>query len=586
MNLNSPLEQFFFTIVKVSDTGSFFAENFYYYLFFPLQLDTILSIKTFQLICFIFFILLLLHYLTYNFDFLLIVYSIRAISLIFFLYIYFLYDPYMYISYPFLGESRLAKLITSVIMNHEFYFSFLKYISTPLYADNSLASLIMQLPSGRRHSTSSWQFYTPDQIQVVIADILDNVSTHREFDESVVNSKKFFTNPIYEIIKYKISYHKYFTDENLHLMMSHVPHRYSLLPIYNNYYILASRFPHHYSLYMDFRFRYIGPHYISLPDEVAPDCFEQLYVPTYKRSFHDVLEYNNHLSSLFVHFLRIFPVGFYNLHDFADYLFIYNNDETLKLHTHHPDIESLYISAKFYTKFLDDLTADLSFSIIFCSLFLFLITGNYNRKVKPSKFIFVFFIILNLVINNFITSIRQSYIGLNFIPFIFALFSLLTFFNLIGLLPFSFCLTSYLTITGFFSLSIITSIIFYLGFNQNFIAIFSFFAPADDTPLILRPLLIIIEVISFILRVISLAVRLCANMLSGHILMHVIAESLAALINLNSSFGYLILFLPIILIMGLFIVEFCVCIIQSYVFSLLVCIYLNEAFEFIISIIK
>lgn len=207
-------------------------------------------------------------------------------------------------------------------------------------------------------------------------------------------------------------------------------------------------------------------------------------------------------------------------------------------------------------------------------------------------FTFLFFLIYSLIKNKFIPTAWQqifeiiyqisfeltySNIGKNgkfFLPLIFVIFLFLLLFNIIGLIPYSFTITSHLIITFTFSLMI------YIGFNiigikKHKLNFLNILLPGGSS-LALVPLLVPIELVSYIFRVISLPVRLFANMMAGHTLLKVIAGFTWTMVHL-SSFMFIIHFIPLILLVILLGLEFGVAIIQSYVFTILICIYINDA---------
>jgi len=164
--------------------------------------------------------------------------------------------------------------------------------------------------------------------------------------------------------------------------------------------------------------------------------------------------------------------------------------------------------------------------------------------------------------------------GEQFFPYVFTLFTFILISNLIGLVPYSFTSTSHLILTFF--LAIMTFIgINIIGGQTHGVYFFSSFFP-PGSPVELAPLLIPIEIVSYIFRPISLSVRLFANMMAGHTLLKVIGGFAW---NMMSSSGLLFIahFVPIfvlILLMGL---ELGVAIVQAYVFVILTCIYLSDA---------
>jgi F-type H+-transporting ATPase subunit a len=113
--------------------------------------------------------------------------------------------------------------------------------------------------------------------------------------------------------------------------------------------------------------------------------------------------------------------------------------------------------------------------------------------------------------------------------------------------------------------------IFFIGLNNYKIKYFKIFLP--DVPLMLYPLMIIIELASYVIRSFSLAIRLSANIMAGHILVHILADAIKTMSLLQLD----LIFLAICLLVSLFVLEFGVACLQAYVFTLLICIYLNDA---------
>lgn len=146
--------------------------------------------------------------------------------------------------------------------------------------------------------------------------------------------------------------------------------------------------------------------------------------------------------------------------------------------------------------------------------------------------------------------------------------------NLIGLVPYSFTLTSHLIVTLALSLSV------FIGINivcarLHGLNMFSLFLPSG-TPITLALLLVPIELISYIFKPISLSIRLFANMMAGHTLLKVIAGFAYTLMG-NTGILFLMHYVPLLILIPLFGLELGVALIQSFVFSILVCIYLNDS---------
>jgi F-type H+-transporting ATPase subunit a len=157
--------------------------------------------------------------------------------------------------------------------------------------------------------------------------------------------------------------------------------------------------------------------------------------------------------------------------------------------------------------------------------------------------------------------------GRRFFPIIFSLFMFLLFGNLLGLLPYSFTFTSHIAITFILATVVITAVIA-IGLIKHKHRFFKLFLPSG-VPIFLAPLLVPIEVVSFLARPISLSVRLFANMMAGHTMMHVFA-------GFVFSLGFLG-FAPFLFIVALYGLEFIIAVLQAYVFAILTCLYLADA---------
>lgn len=161
-----------------------------------------------------------------------------------------------------------------------------------------------------------------------------------------------------------------------------------------------------------------------------------------------------------------------------------------------------------------------------------------------------------------------------YFPFVFTLFCFILFGNLLGMTPYGFTFTSHIIVTfalAFLVFLVITGI----GFYKHGLHFFSFFAP-PGVPLLLAPLIIPIEVFSYLARPISLSVRLFANMLAGHIVLKVLASFIVMMVGAGAmgAFGALPLLGFSIGFVGF---EIFVALLQAYIFSVLTCVYLHDA---------
>lgn len=164
--------------------------------------------------------------------------------------------------------------------------------------------------------------------------------------------------------------------------------------------------------------------------------------------------------------------------------------------------------------------------------------------------------------------------GEKYFPFISVIFTFILFSNLIGLIPYSFTITSHLIVT--FALSFSTFIgVNIIGFQRHKVNMLSLFIPAN-TSFALALILVPIEFISYVAKPISLGVRLFINLMAGHTLLKVIAGFSWSLILLEDllSFAHIVPLLILVILMGL---ELGVALIQAYVFTILTCIYLNDS---------
>lgn len=160
-----------------------------------------------------------------------------------------------------------------------------------------------------------------------------------------------------------------------------------------------------------------------------------------------------------------------------------------------------------------------------------------------------------------------------YIPLIINIFLFILLNNLIGLIPYSFTTTSHMAITLTLSLSIIIGVTF-IGFKKHSIGFFKLFIPSGLNKgfiKILIPLIFLIELISYLTRIISLSVRLTANMMSGHTLLKIIAN-----FGLLYSSGIFVL-IPLLILIPVVILELGVAIIQAYVFTMLTASYIKDA---------
>lgn len=197
---------------------------------------------------------------------------------------------------------------------------------------------------------------------------------------------------------------------------------------------------------------------------------------------------------------------------------------------------------------------------------LFLVLGMRRSAIVPGR--------LQVAVElsyEFIAGLLRDTVGSEgrkYFPIVFTLFMFVLLGNLLGMVPYSFTFTSHIVVT--FAMAIVIFIfVTILGFVKHGMHFFSFFAP-PGTPVVMLPLLVPIEIISYLSRPISLSVRLFANMLAGHTLIKVIAGFIPAL-------GVIFGVLPLALVVALTGLEILIAFLQAYVFAILTCLYINDA---------
>ena len=161
-----------------------------------------------------------------------------------------------------------------------------------------------------------------------------------------------------------------------------------------------------------------------------------------------------------------------------------------------------------------------------------------------------------------------------YIPFIYSLFFFILFGNLISNVPYSFAVTASGVVSLGLSLTIFIGVTI-LAFSIHGIKFFAFFIP-NGTPLILVPLLILIELVSYIARAVSLGVRLFANLTAGHTLVKILSTFFIQLFK-TSILVAIITIIPFIIFLGILGLELGVSLIQAFVFTVLTCSYLKDA---------
>lgn len=163
--------------------------------------------------------------------------------------------------------------------------------------------------------------------------------------------------------------------------------------------------------------------------------------------------------------------------------------------------------------------------------------------------------------------------GLKFFPYVFTLFCFIVFSNFLGLIPGALTTTSHIAVTGILAVAVFLTVTIF-GFVKNGAHFLELFW-VKSAPLALRPILALIELISYFVRPVSHSIRLAGNMMAGHAVIKVFA-AFAPLI-LVSGIGIAVTPLSILAIVAMYALEILVAFIQAYVFTILTCVYLRDA---------
>jgi F-type H+-transporting ATPase subunit a len=205
----------------------------------------------------------------------------------------------------------------------------------------------------------------------------------------------------------------------------------------------------------------------------------------------------------------------------------------------------------------------MTLAIIFVTLLLLL--SIKNKGLIPSRFQSISEIFYEFIANMVGDNIGDK--GRKFFPLIFTLFTFLLFGNMLGMLPYSFTFTSHIIVTFVLAMFIFL-LVTLLGIFIHGFKFFGLFVP-KGVPMIMLPLMIPIEIISYLSRPISLSVRLFANMMAGHTMLKIFAGFIVPL----GIFGVA----PLMVDVALTALEVLIAFLQAYVFTILTCLYLNES---------
>jgi F-type H+-transporting ATPase subunit a len=201
---------------------------------------------------------------------------------------------------------------------------------------------------------------------------------------------------------------------------------------------------------------------------------------------------------------------------------------------------------------------------------LFMVAATARRALVPGRFQSMAELSYEFIANMLRENVGKE--GRKYLPFMFTLFMFILFGNVLGMIPYSFTFTSHIIVT--FALAAVVFIgVTIIGFVKHGLGFLKLFVPSG-VPAFLLPLLVVIEIISYLTRPISLSVRLFANMLAGHTMLHLFGTFVVGL----GVWGFVVGGIPpLAFIVALTGLEIGIAFLQAYVFVILSCIYLNDA---------
>ena len=202
-----------------------------------------------------------------------------------------------------------------------------------------------------------------------------------------------------------------------------------------------------------------------------------------------------------------------------------------------------------------------------------MVYGSSQRAVVPGRLQSLAEMVYEFVASTLTGVMNKE--GMKFFPFVFSLFMFVLVANLVGLLPGSFTVTSQIIVTAALAVLVMSVVLIY-GIAKHGSHFFGLFVPSG-VPGWLLPFVVLIEIVSFVSRPVSLSLRLFGNMLAGHIALKVFGGFVVVLLGSGAVLNYAIAPLPLLLAVALTALEVLVAVLQAYVFAILTCVYLNDA---------
>ncbi len=210
-------------------------------------------------------------------------------------------------------------------------------------------------------------------------------------------------------------------------------------------------------------------------------------------------------------------------------------------------------------------------AVVLIGLFLFM--GTSKRSLVPGRLQSMTEISYEFVANMVRSTAGRD--GLKFFPFIYALFMFILFANMLGLIPFFFTSTSHIVVTFALAMSVMTTVLV-VGLWKHGFKFFKLFVPSG-VPIAILPLVVLLELISFLSRPFSHGIRLWANMLAGHIMLKLFAGFIIMMFAGLGGVAKIGAIAPFIMVIALTPLEILVAFLQAYVFAILTSVYINDA---------
>jgi F-type H+-transporting ATPase subunit a len=202
----------------------------------------------------------------------------------------------------------------------------------------------------------------------------------------------------------------------------------------------------------------------------------------------------------------------------------------------------------------------------------FLTIGMSRKAMVPGRLQMASEMVYGFIANMIRENIGTR--GMEYFPLIFTLFMMVLVGNMLGMIPWSFTYTSHLVVTAALAMVIFFMVVI-IGIVRHGTHFFHLFLP-PGVPAWLLPLILPIEVLSFLTRPITLSVRLFANMMAGHLVLKVFAGFSVAMLTAFGTAGFFMGLVPAVFNVALIAFEFLVAFLQAYVFAILACIYLKD----------